>query len=318
MRIRLRLLVSIVFAALLPVTVGVLQPLETWQQIAVACATALTAILFLAQSITGLLARVRSDADASIREQVERGTRDFKRAQRQLIDASKESAVSTLAAGMSHAINNPLTAIRGFTQMLLLKSASKPELQPYVAVLREMENETQRIRDIVESTRRSSHAFESTAFSEVALAEVLDAACARVPHGSDLAVQRHYTEPLPPTRGNRELLIAAFERLLDNAVCAAGNHGTVELRVSALDDELIRVCIRDDGPGMEPAVMHRAFEPFFTTWTESDPRHRGLGLAEARGIIEGHRGSIDIESTPGRGTTATVLLSVARRRASIV
>jgi two-component system sensor histidine kinase FlrB len=97
--------------------------------------------------------------------------------------------------------------------------------------------------------------------------------------------------------GNRKELAGALENLLENAVQAAGTGGEVVLELRCAPDHLDFV-VRDNGVGMETAVVARLFEPFFTTRETGT----GLGLAIARGVARAHGGGIEVSSEVGRGT----------------
>lgn len=114
-------------------------------------------------------------------------------------------------------------------------------------------------------------------------------------------------------QGNRKAIVGALINLLENALQAAGlggvegHAGQVLLAVRSVSDALAFV-IRDNGPGMEPGVVARLFEPFFTTRAEGT----GLGLAIARGVARAHGGKIEVTSAPGAGTEFIVTLPLPR------
>lgn len=106
--------------------------------------------------------------------------------------------------------------------------------------------------------------------------------------------------------GNRKELAGALQNLLENALHAVGDDGRVELETQVLPEQ-IEFRIRDNGKGMEPALVARLFEPFFTTRAEGT----GLGLAIARGVARAHGGGIEVNSEVGKGTE--FVFCVARR-----
>jgi CheY-like chemotaxis protein/anti-sigma regulatory factor (Ser/Thr protein kinase) len=109
--------------------------------------------------------------------------------------------------------------------------------------------------------------------------------------------------------GDGELLHRAVSEVLHNAVSHTRT-GSVTVRLRAHDDETVRIDIEDTGTGMSPAFLPHACEPFMREGGEHDPQpgRPGLGLAIARACLEQHRGSIEITSAPGRGTTVTLAL----------
>jgi signal transduction histidine kinase len=132
-------------------------------------------------------------------------------------------------------------------------------------------------------------------------------------------VEVEVEEGLPPALGDKELLSQVWLNLLQNALQAMTPDGGI-LKVtlgrirrnSALASKdngtasgaAVEVRISDTGHGIAPEVLERVFNPFFTT----RPKGSGLGLAIVHKIVEAHRGTIDVESEPGRGTTFTFTL----------
>jgi PAS domain S-box-containing protein len=113
---------------------------------------------------------------------------------------------------------------------------------------------------------------------------------------------------LPPTEGNADQLRAVFSSLMLNALQATPPEADAIQVLLRRDGALARVEVHDHGAGIDSAHLPHIFSPFFTT----DPKSQriGLGLTICQSIIQGHRGHVDIESEPGRGTTATVLLPI--------
>ncbi|RTL57767.1 MAG: PAS domain-containing protein [Rhodocyclaceae bacterium] len=110
--------------------------------------------------------------------------------------------------------------------------------------------------------------------------------------------------------GNRKELAGALQNLLENALHAVVEEGQVDF-TARVRPESIEFLIRDNGKGMDAAVVARLFEPFFTTRAEGT----GLGLAIARGVARAHGGGIEVNSTPGAGTE--FVFSIARQTASV-
>jgi two-component system sensor histidine kinase FlrB len=111
--------------------------------------------------------------------------------------------------------------------------------------------------------------------------------------------------------GNRKALAGALTNLLENALQAVDAGGRVELAVETAPARLV-FFIRDNGGGMDELTVARLFEPFFTTRSEGT----GLGLAIARGVARAHGGSIEVSSTPGRGTEFAMTIALAENAAA--
>ena len=115
---------------------------------------------------------------------------------------------------------------------------------------------------------------------------------------TEIDVVRDYDRTLPRLTMHGGELNQVWTNLLDNAIAALGQSGTITIS-TALEGDCVRVDVADDGPGIDPALRERIFEPFFTT--KEVGQGTGLGLDTARRIVvERHRGSIDVESEPGR------------------
>jgi two-component system sensor histidine kinase FlrB len=92
---------------------------------------------------------------------------------------------------------------------------------------------------------------------------------------------------------------------LENALQAVDGLADARIELAARrDDSIVRISVRDNGPGMEKATADRLFQPFFTTRSDGT----GLGLAIAHGVVRAHGGSIDVVSSPGGGAEFTVSL----------
>jgi signal transduction histidine kinase len=167
----------------------------------------------------------------------------------------------------------------------------------------------ERIRDIVRDLRLLARVDDPNR-EPVDLVAVLDSAiCVAeklAPAGRTLVVRRF--EKTPRVRANEGQLTHAFLSLVTNALQAvpAGRAGEVVVESHTTADRCARVRVKDNGSGISPANLGRIFEPFYTT--RPSGAGRGLGLPVAQGIITAHGGSLDVESTEGRGTTVTVTL----------
>jgi signal transduction histidine kinase len=112
--------------------------------------------------------------------------------------------------------------------------------------------------------------------------------------------------PVPPVMGNRDALAQVFINLALNASEAMDTGGTLTITTRRVKDT-VQIEFTDTGHGIAPELLDRIFDPFTTTKNSGS----GLGLFVSYGIIEGHHGSIKVDSTPGKGTTFTLSLPVA-------
>jgi len=100
-------------------------------------------------------------------------------------------------------------------------------------------------------------------------------------------------------------MLQAFLNLIINAHDATAEGGTVSVDILSTGEDTVQVAVSDTGAGIAPNDLPNVFKPFFSTKSQGT----GLGLAMVRRVVENHRGSIEIESEPGKGTTITVTLA---------
>jgi signal transduction histidine kinase len=255
-----------------------------------------------------------------LRARVEQKTGELKDAQDALLESRKLAAMSALAAGVAHEINNPLTGVIGLTQILLSRNRKRTGAEGDSDLLQSVEREALRVRDIVGKMLLLSEAREAGGFSDLrALDWVRDALGERKSAlaAAEVTVVEQFANDLPIMIGDHAQLVHVMCELVDNATKALRGRPRKVLRVEldTMDGELLRLRVSDEGRGIAPEHLEQVFEPFFTT--KEDWQGQGLGLAVAYRIIEAHHGSIKIESKLGEGTTVTVLLPAKRRGAHL-
>jgi signal transduction histidine kinase len=224
--------------------------------------------------------------------------------QEQLVETERLQAVGTLAAGVTHYVNNVLQAVLGSAQ-LLLHEAEEPKTRKRLETLERTSMEAaaimRRVRAFTEATTLSDAmppldlnqlVRDLLGASGVPWADaVADGSIELAFEPGDIPEVRALPTPL------RDVLVA----LIVNAVEALGDGGRILVRTWATP-EAVYCAVADSGPGMSDEVRHRALEPFFTT---KGPRHQGLGLSMAYGIIRRHRGELEIPRDEGRGGVVT-------------
>jgi signal transduction histidine kinase len=251
-----------------------------------------------------------------LQARVEARTRELREAEEQLLRSQKIAAVGALGAGIAHEINNPLTAVLGFTQVLLAKTAAE---EPDRAILTTMETEAKRIRGIVSTLLSFSQSYGGVqGMVETDLNRIVEAALAEVPPGTldpgTIEVLRELEPTLAPVLGSPAQLQEAVAQLVGNAVTAMGERGRLTLRTSSANG-LVRLEVIDTGRGIAPEHLDRIFDPFFTT--KDSWRGEGLGLTLVHRIVEEHHGKIKAVSRVGEGSTFTVTLPAVTRRAHL-
>ncbi|HEY6099351.1 MAG TPA: ATP-binding protein [Anaeromyxobacter sp.] len=226
--------------------------------------------------------------------------------------AERLAGIGRLVAGVVHELNNPLTAVNMYSDVLVEKLAASGHDPADVEKLRAIREAGQRIqrlaRDLVAYARPAGAHTEP-----VELAGVLEEAArlAKPALKEKAGVLERELEEVPQIEGSRPALVQVLVNLVTNAARALGPGGHVRLGLRPGAAGEVQVTVEDDGAGMEPEVERHAFEPFFTTRPGAGI---GLGLPIVRGIVERHGGRIAIETAPGKGTRVTVSLPVKRTR----
>jgi signal transduction histidine kinase len=227
--------------------------------------------------------------------------------QEQLVQASKLGAIGELAAAVAHEVNNPLTGILGFAELLL---DEMPDGDPHHTEIAVIRDEAVRARTIVrallEFARPRPPQRIPTDLNGLATS-TLDLIQYRAQQAEVLITTG--LGDLPRLELDPDALSQVLLNLFNNAIDAMPRGG--ELRV-VTKEEGGRVCVSvaDTGMGMDEATRDRIFTPFFST--RGTGGGTGLGLSVSLQIVQGHGGSISVDSTPGRGSTFSVWLPSMR------
>ena len=250
---------------------------------------------------------------------IARDITDRRLIEEQSYHTEKLASLGTLAAGVAHEINNPLTVILGFADLLLEKAEKGSETEE---ALRTIETYGNKARKVVENllafARRKEHSED-----EVDVNACLEAVLAVLGNYllvSRISIRSHALSPeLPPVRGDADELQQVFLNIINNAVYAMKSEGggelSVETRVVA-GGASVEVVIADTGPGIPPEARSRIFDPLFTTKKVGEGT--GLGLSVSYGIVARHRGTIAVETATAAeskhpGTTFIITLPAVRR-----
>ncbi len=232
-----------------------------------------------------------------------------------LVLADRLTSLGTLAAGMAHEINNPLSCVLGNVGFALAELGQAPGLAPEVVeALRDADEGAVRVRDIVRDLKVFARENEEDR-GPSDLRKVLGVSVALAQHEIRRRARLSLAlDDLPLVPESEHRLGQVFLNLLVNAAQAIpeGRVAENEIRVTArLDDSgRVRVEVADTGAGIPPEVVGRIFDPFFTT--KPVGVGTGLGLFVCHGIVSHMGGEIQVESQPGRGTVFRVFLPPVR------
>lgn len=211
------------------------------------------------------------------------------------------------AAGVAHNINNPLTTVVGYLQILCTQAESSGKMG---SVLPTMLKECDRISEIVKNLLL----FSGNANIEPRPLDVNRAVDAALLVGSvseendKIQIERRYQPGLPTVMADEESLKLACEGIVINARQAMRDGGTLSVETSQNGSGRVYIRFTDTGPGVPRDKARKIFEPFYS---ESNNGHVGLGLATSYGIVKALGGTIRIESVEGQGATFAIELPVA-------
>jgi two-component system NtrC family sensor kinase len=233
--------------------------------------------------------------------------------QERLLQSEKMSSVGQLVSGVAHELNNPLTGITGFAQLLLLGDLEEGARRQVETIYQEAERASKIVSNLLTFARRRRAQKELSNINTL-LERVLEL------RNYDLRVRNIEVETdldpaLPDTMLDANQVLQVFLNIIINAEQAMRSmgedaSGTLRIRTWAAGGNVI-ASFADSGPGMSDDTLRRIFDPFFTTKEAGDGT--GLGLTISYGIIEEHGGRIWAESARGRGTTFTIELPLVTR-----
>lgn len=227
-----------------------------------------------------------------------------KEKQRRQAQTERLATLGELMAGVAHEVRNPLTAIRGYVQ-IIRQQTTEPLHQEYLSVvLNEIDSINKVIQQLLDLSRPRQSQWQQiqlNALVEETLILVQTAGVqARIAFHVDLDNQ------LSPIVADRELLRQVILNVLINAVQAIGARGEIRIRTWQYTASQQAVTVEDNGCGIDIAMQKKIFDPFFTTKASGT----GLGLALSQRIINAHQGDIRVASMPGCGAIFTLILPI--------
>jgi len=238
-------------------------------------------------------------------EETRQAYENLRRTQEQLLHSEKLAAVGQLISGVAHELNNPLTAILGYSQLLTSSGQVGPQGIEYADKLYKQAQRTHRIVQNLLSFARQ-HKPERM---PVQINQTLEETLALRDYDlrmNNIRVHLDLAENLPVTSADPHQLQQVFLNLVNNAVDAIlenSKEGDLWVR-TALDGTRLCIQFTDSGPGVKDAS--RVFDPFYTT--KPVGKGTGLGLSICYGIITEHGGTIHVRNVPTRGASFTIEL----------
>lgn len=229
-----------------------------------------------------------------------------------LMERERLAAIGELVAGVAHEVNNPLSSISAYAQILLRERDLSPAHREAVEVIRsETTRASQVVKDLLAFARRSEPQREA-----IDLQQVVESAV-RLSHyqltTGNLRMEIDIPADLPAVMGDARQLQQVVINLVTNAVQAMAPQGSGTLRVEArADASMVVLEVADTGPGIPAAARPRIFEPFFTTKAEGEGT--GLGLSVSYGIVTAHGGTIALVESSAAGSRFRVTLPAVNER----
>lgn len=246
-------------------------------------------------------------------KQLQKANDELKATQKRVIMAETQKSLTTIVSGFAHEINNPLTGILGYIDLLEMKNTLEPAVQTKLKLIK---NQALRIKNIIDELNRLNPEIDQTKLM-INLSNMLEKLVKiteRKHTGEGILFETHLPGREILVHGNHFALYQVFEGLLENAVEAitesgAGN-GKIDVSLSLTDDlTLAIVQVTDNGGGFND--IEKAFEPFYTT--KSRTQKKGIGLSIAYNVVQEHKGNILIANHKnGAALTVTLPLKIKR------
>jgi signal transduction histidine kinase len=236
-----------------------------------------------------------------LEERIAERTRQLQESQAHVVHQEKMAALGLLAAGVAHEVGNPLTSINNMVQMLQRRPLDDYTSDKLALVRGQLDRIQTTLRELVIFSRPAG-----AARGRVVLREVLEEAVNVAKYYKRTGGRRidHETAAdMPPLWGVRDQLVQVFLNLILNAIDATEPGGCIDIRAAVRGDK-VEILVTDDGAGIAQEHVARLFHPYFTTKKNGT----GLGLFVTKKMVQDHGGTVQVESSPGMGTTFRVAL----------
>ncbi len=238
----------------------------------------------------------------------ERDERLKEYAQQQIMKSERLATLGQLAAGVAHEINNPLGAVLMYTHLSLEEMEAE---DPHRKNMEKAVGEATRCKDIVKGLLDFARQTEPKV-EELAANEILERTLSLVENQAlfqNVKITKLFSPSLPKVMIDGSQIQQVFTNIILNAAEAIEKEGDLSVATRiAPDGEHIEIEITDTGCGISKESLEKIFDPFFTT--KEVGRGTGLGLAVSYGIVARHKGTINVKSEQGKGTTFIIRLPI--------
>lgn len=239
-----------------------------------------------------------------LKELLEKRSAELKKTQEKLVHAERLAAMGELVAGVAHEIKNPLTGIKGFTELLKDAYSNDPEARQIVRGLSFSVKHLQQVVDNFLTFSRNAKVNKRKIDINQAVRDAVTLTAHQL-KGMQVTVYMTLAKKLPLFKADINQLVQVFTNLFINAAHAMQPKGGAVKVESKFENNNILIKVIDSGHGIAPEDQPKIFQSFFTT--KEKGKGTGLGLSISLGIVENHGGKILVDSTPGKGTTFTLV-----------
>lgn len=236
--------------------------------------------------------------------------KDLKQTHQMLLQSEKMAGLGRLAAGVAHELNNPMSGIMMYSNLILEQTdADSPIVDDLKVIVHEAERCKQIVADLLEFSHQTTYEASGIDLNEQITKAV--SILTKQPLFHNIVIDYQLEETLSRIWGNPIRLVQVFTNIVINAAQAMSGKGrlTIVTRHRSNND-IVEACITDNGPGIDDETLAQVFDPFFTTKTPGEGT--GLGLSVSYAIIREHKGTIRVDSEIGEGTTFSLRFPVLR------
>jgi two-component system NtrC family sensor kinase len=260
--------------------------------------------------MTNSLKKAEEDSEkwaATLESRVEERTQQIREMQSVIIRSEKLASLGELAAGIAHELNNPLTGIVLHASIIEESNDLPPRVKEELGTITwEADRCARIVKNLLDFSRKTE---PSKAMNS--LSETIDRALGVVEHLAtfqNIEIVKEYSRDLPDLLLDPGQIEQVFVNMFINASQAMEDGGQLTLWTGMdVDGESVLIRVEDTGQGIPEENIGRIFDPFFST---KGARGTGLGLSVSYGIIEGHGGTIEVQSKVGEGTVFTITIPV--------
>jgi two-component system NtrC family sensor kinase len=225
-----------------------------------------------------------------------------------LLQSEKMAGLGRLAAGVAHEINNPMSGIMLYSNLVQEElEEDHPSIPDLETIIHEAERCKVIVSDLLEFSHQTTYEMEPVDLNEVVLKTLT--ILQHQPLFQNIEITQELDSALPPVYGNSIRLNQVVMNIIVNGAQAMDGKGAITITTrTRANQDLNELLIKDTGPGIDEKLLEKIFDPFFTT--KATGEGTGLGLSVSYAIVKEHKGTIRVTSPPGAGTTFSLKFPV--------